>query len=48
MTSFQRLNFTIEDVLESLKLGNMIGIGEAGTVYRDEMTGCQVISVKKL
>ena len=39
ITLFQHLNFTIEYVLESLKSGNMIGIGAAGTVYRDEMAG---------
>ena len=39
ITLFQHLNFTIEDLLESLKSSNMIGIGAAGTVYRDEMAG---------
>ena len=48
ITLFQHLNFTIEDLLESLKSSNMIGIGAAGTVYRAEMTGSQVIVVKKL
>ena len=47
MTSFQHLSFTIGDVLETLKLGNMNGIGVASIVYRDEMLGSQVIAVKK-
>eukprot|EP01018_Ginkgo_biloba_P031295 Gb_21276 [translate_table: standard] len=48
MTAFQRLNFTVEDVLECLKSTNIIGMGAAGTVYKAEMPGGEVIAVKKL
>lgn len=48
ITAFQRLNFTVEDVLECLKNNNIIGMGSAGTVYRAEMPGGEVIAVKKL
>ncbi|GLJ53156.1 hypothetical protein SUGI_1132820 [Cryptomeria japonica] len=48
ITAFQRLNFTVEDVLECLKNNNIIGMGSAGTVYRAEMPGGEIIAVKKL
>eukprot|EP01018_Ginkgo_biloba_P002069 Gb_24543 [translate_table: standard] len=48
MTAFQRLNFTVEAILECLKSSNIIGMGAAGTVYKAEMPSGEVIAVKKL
>ncbi|CAN1313492.1 Leucine-rich repeat receptor-like protein kinase TDR [Linum perenne] len=41
LTTFQRLNFTAEDVLECLETSNnkIIGKGSGGTVYKTEMPG---------
>lgn len=48
MTAFQRLNFTVDAILECLKSSNVIGMGSAGTVYKAEMPNGEVIAVKKL
>ncbi|BAT91327.1 hypothetical protein LR48_Vigan08g210400 [Vigna angularis] len=49
LTAFQRLNFTADDVLECLSVSDKIlGMGSTGTVYRAEMTGGDIIAVKKL
>ncbi|XP_042506343.1 leucine-rich repeat receptor-like protein kinase TDR [Macadamia integrifolia] len=49
LTAFQRLNFTADDVLECLSMSDkIIGMGSAGTVYRAEMPGGEIIAVKKL
>ncbi|KAK9724435.1 hypothetical protein RND81_05G071500 [Saponaria officinalis] len=49
LTAFQRLNFTADDVLECLAMSDkIIGMGSAGTVYRAEMPGGEVIAIKKL
>ncbi|KAI7750498.1 hypothetical protein M8C21_004886 [Ambrosia artemisiifolia] len=49
LTAFQRLNFTAEDVVESLSMtGKIIGTGSTGTVYKTEMPGGEIIAVKKL
>ncbi|XP_039052126.1 leucine-rich repeat receptor-like protein kinase TDR [Hibiscus syriacus] len=49
LTSFQRLNFTADDVLECLSMTDkIIGMGSTGTVYKAEMPGGEIIAVKKL
>nr|XP_043614136.1 leucine-rich repeat receptor-like protein kinase TDR [Erigeron canadensis] len=49
LTAFQRLNFSADDVAESLSMtGKIIGSGSAGTVYKTEMPSGEVIAVKKL
>ncbi|KAG0486091.1 hypothetical protein HPP92_008186 [Vanilla planifolia] len=48
MTAFQRLNFTVEDVLECLKDDNVIGKGGAGIVYRGTMGSGEEVAIKRL
>ncbi|CAI9265079.1 unnamed protein product [Lactuca saligna] len=48
MTSFQKLEFTVSDVLECIKDGNVIGQGGAGIVYHGKMPSGTEIAVKKL
>ncbi|GAA0179946.1 hypothetical protein LIER_30043 [Lithospermum erythrorhizon] len=49
LTAFQRLNFTEQDLLECLSMpNNILGMGSAGTVYKAEMPGREIIAVKKL
>ncbi|KAH7443397.1 hypothetical protein KP509_02G032800 [Ceratopteris richardii] len=48
LTAFQRLSFTVEDIVRCLTTNNIIGMGAAGTVYRADMPGGEVIAVKKL
>ncbi|XP_057952248.1 leucine-rich repeat receptor-like protein kinase TDR [Malania oleifera] len=49
LTAFQRLNFTAEDVMESVAMSEkIIGTGATGMVYRAEMPGGEIIAVKKL
>lgn len=49
LTAFQRLNFTADDVAESLSMtGKIIGTGGTGTVYKTEMPNGEIIAVKKL
>ncbi|KAM1014691.1 hypothetical protein ACFX2I_044535 [Malus domestica] len=48
MTAFQRLEFTIADILECVKDGNVIGRGGAGIVYHGKMPNGVEIAVKKL
>ncbi|CAA2978447.1 leucine-rich repeat receptor kinase TDR [Olea europaea subsp. europaea] len=49
LTAFQRLNFTVDDVLECLTTTDKIlGRGSTGTVYKAEMPGGEIIAVKKL
>lgn len=49
LTAFQRLNFTADDVLDSLSMTDKIlGMGSTGTVYKAEMPGGEIIAVKKL
>ncbi|GFQ04710.1 leucine-rich repeat receptor-like protein kinase tdr [Phtheirospermum japonicum] len=49
LTAFQRLNFTTDDVLESLNMSDKIlGMGSTGTVYKAEMPGGDIIAVKQL
>ncbi|GLT56410.1 hypothetical protein SLA2020_294530 [Shorea laevis] len=47
-TPFQKLNFTVEQVLECLIDSNVIGKGCSGIVYRADMDSGEVIAVKKL
>ncbi|KAA8536587.1 hypothetical protein F0562_029065 [Nyssa sinensis] len=48
MTSFQKIEFTVSDVLECMKDGNVIGKGGAGIVYHGKMPNGVEIAVKKL
>ncbi|KAE8723895.1 Leucine-rich repeat receptor-like serine/threonine-protein kinase BAM3 [Hibiscus syriacus] len=48
MTTFQKLEFTVSDVLECIKDGNVIGRGGAGIVYHGKMANGMEIAVKKL
>lgn len=48
MTAFQNLDFTVSDVLECVKDGNVIGRGGAGIVYHGKMPNGIEIAVKKL
>ncbi|PHT48484.1 Leucine-rich repeat receptor-like protein kinase TDR [Capsicum baccatum] len=49
LTAFKRLNFTADDVLESITTTDkIIGMGSAGTVYKAEIPSGEIIAVKKL
>lgn len=47
-TPFQKLNFSVEQVLRCLVDSNVIGKGCSGVVYRADMDNGEVIAVKKL
>ncbi|XP_043688109.1 LRR receptor-like serine/threonine-protein kinase RGI2 [Telopea speciosissima] len=47
-TPFQKLNFSIDDVVTRLSDSNIIGKGYSGVVYRVEIQTGQLIAVKKL
>lgn len=48
LTAFQRLDFTSDDVLDSLKEENIIGKGGAGIVYKGAMPNGELVAVKRL
>ncbi|KAL3618923.1 hypothetical protein CASFOL_037151 [Castilleja foliolosa] len=48
LTAFQRLDFTCDDVLDSLKEDNIIGKGGAGIVYKGVMPNGELVAVKRL
>ncbi|XP_060167615.1 leucine-rich repeat receptor-like serine/threonine-protein kinase BAM3 [Lycium barbarum] len=48
MTAFQKVDFSVADVLECVKDGNVIGRGGAGIVYHGKMPSGVEIAVKKL
>nr|XP_043632977.1 receptor protein kinase CLAVATA1-like [Erigeron canadensis] len=48
LTTFQKLGFKVEDILECLKEENMIGKGGAGTVYRGLMPNGVDVAIKRL
>ncbi|CAN6301665.1 unnamed protein product [Urochloa humidicola] len=48
LTAFQRLDFTVDDVLDCLKEENVIGKGGSGIVYKGAMPGGAVVAVKRL
>ncbi|KAJ4842609.1 hypothetical protein Tsubulata_025124 [Turnera subulata] len=48
LTTFQKLEFTVADILECVKDGNVIGRGGAGIVYHGKMPNGVEIAVKKL
>ncbi|KAM1531167.1 hypothetical protein ACFX1Z_020162 [Malus domestica] len=48
ITAFQKLEFTIADILECVMDGNVIGRGGAGIVYHGKMPNGVEIAVKKL
>ena len=48
MTTFQKVDFAVSNVLECLKDGNVIGRGGAGIVYHGKMPTGVEIAVKKL
>lgn len=47
-TPFQKLNFSVEDVVTKLTDSNIVGRGCSGTVYRVETPMRQVVAVKRL
>ncbi|XP_030497593.2 LRR receptor-like serine/threonine-protein kinase RGI1 [Cannabis sativa] len=47
-TPFQKLNFSVTDILTKLSESNIVGKGCSGVVYRIETPSKQVIAVKKL
>ncbi|GMH23923.1 hypothetical protein Nepgr_025766 [Nepenthes gracilis] len=48
MTVFGKVEFTVSDILECVKDGNVIGRGGAGIVYHGKMPNGEEIAVKKL
>ncbi|KAL2522318.1 Receptor protein kinase CLAVATA1 [Forsythia ovata] len=48
LTTFQKLDFKAEDVLECLKEENIIGKGGAGIVYRGSMPNSIDVAIKRL
>lgn len=48
LTTFQKLEFTVTDIIECVKDGNVIGRGGAGIVYHGKMPNGVEIAVKKL
>ncbi|WCJ32063.1 Leucine-rich receptor-like protein kinase family protein [Euphorbia peplus] len=48
LTAFQRLDFTVDDVLDCLKEDNIIGKGGAGIVYKGIMPNGHNVAVKRL
>ncbi|XP_061351644.1 leucine-rich repeat receptor-like serine/threonine-protein kinase BAM1 [Gastrolobium bilobum] len=48
LTAFQRLDFTVDDVLDCLKEDNIIGKGGAGIVYKGAMPIGDQVAVKRL
>ncbi|QHN83202.1 Leucine-rich repeat receptor-like serine/threonine-protein kinase [Arachis hypogaea] len=48
LTAFQRLDFTVDDVLNCLKEDNIIGKGGAGIVYKGAMANGDQVAVKRL
>lgn len=48
LTAFQRLDFTSDDILDSLKEDNIIGKGGAGIVYKGAMPNGDLVAVKRL
>ncbi|KAJ4841965.1 hypothetical protein Tsubulata_039045 [Turnera subulata] len=48
LTAFQRLDFTVDDILDCLKEDNIIGKGGAGIVYKGAMANGDQVAVKRL
>ncbi|GAB4847164.1 Leucine-rich repeat receptor-like serine/threonine-protein kinase bam1 [Ancistrocladus abbreviatus] len=48
LTAFQRLDFTVDDILDCLKEDNIIGKGGAGIVYKGVMPDGFQVAVKRL
>ncbi|CAN6320822.1 unnamed protein product [Urochloa humidicola] len=48
LTAFQRLDFSVDDVLDCLKEENVIGKGGSGIVYKGAMPWGAVVAVKRL
>ncbi|KAJ8765456.1 hypothetical protein K2173_014578 [Erythroxylum novogranatense] len=48
LTAFQRLDFTVDDVLDCLNEDNIIGKGGAGIVYKGFMPNGDHVAVKRL
>ncbi|KAJ1418060.1 Protein kinase-like domain superfamily [Sesbania bispinosa] len=45
---FQKLNFSLDNILDRLKDENVIGKGCSGVVYKAKMPNGELIAVKKL
>ncbi|KAH7833296.1 hypothetical protein Vadar_004891 [Vaccinium darrowii] len=48
ITPFQKINFSVNDVVTKLSDSNIVGKGSSGVVYRVESPSGQIIAVKKL
>ncbi|MCO5600035.1 hypothetical protein L7F22_054143 [Adiantum nelumboides] len=48
LTPFQKLSFTVEDVLERMVESNVIGKGGSGVVYKVEAPSGETIAVKRM
>ncbi|KAH9318911.1 hypothetical protein KI387_020680, partial [Taxus chinensis] len=48
MTSFQKLIFSVEDMVDALVNTNIIGKGCYGMVYKAQMSNGTVVAVKRL
>eukprot|EP00249_Psilotum_nudum_P013205 c24213_g1_i1 orf=617-3619(-) len=48
LTTFQRLNFTADDIVQCLNRANIIGMGAAGVVYKANLPNGETIAVKML
>ncbi|KAL6975147.1 hypothetical protein U1Q18_023941 [Sarracenia purpurea var. burkii] len=48
LTFYQKMEFSIDDVLRNLNSGNVIGTGSSGVVYRVTIPNGQTLAVKKM
>ncbi|KMT12638.1 hypothetical protein BVRB_4g090980 [Beta vulgaris subsp. vulgaris] len=48
MTLYQKMDFSIEDVIKNLNSANVIGTGSSGVVYKVTMPNGETLAVKKM